>query len=1133
MFGKAFSEALLELRKYIIAYGDDSLEPYFTALLYSEGDDCSLSVSKIVPCGKQDNVFVPGIGDLRDSIEYEKVLESNKDEKFNRLKAFILQLRNNTITIQNPGDFDELHFCLYFPLYQSGIWEQVRFFVEVAKDEKFGTDIDIVGFSSDMAELFTAKERLVDLPLLKGQYDMQTKETLDRVVEYRKEHRGEILHFIVLQNSQSRGIALALNMNSFTRIIGEFALMCIECYRDIFGIGFCNSDIQAIGLSMLSLDRFYFVEYLLQRTYLYTMDKEKIKEDSVDINKAFEITQGVIPPWINLMSDFFEREIKPRLDGRLAQSSIVTEITPLLDEEFQKIGDNLVSYITDDKLSIPEKRAILAALLGLDDVLFVNDLFSKKQLIVDDLDRQAMRIFIDINNQLLDNPECSDKALLSEDELPAVYPLDEIKELRGRLKQSSGYIREMQKEAKKLELQLSQQEDAEKCLIKDGYFVLGNQSYKLIPDDIIDVPLTDNYVSHRVKAQSVDLRQGFTDIKNQGKQGACLAFALASIYEYFLKSNQDPNPNLSEAFLYYNARKKEGKTHEDAGSKLSNAVESLVESGICIEALCPYHEELYVREPSEEAYANAKNHRVRKALNVNCTLEDIKSALEDGFPVAVSVNLYASFGSGYKGFISYPTAGEKQEKIEEHGRHAMVICGYSDENRIFIVRNSWGTGFGDKGYCYMPYSYIMDSTLINWACIITEIDSYKIKIGEGEKKLLRFDRRDANLMYAITCNLIREEELKQIPLQQREEQLQDYYFNLKQKLKNKNLQDELIDGGTRYFEIKIEDCVQEKKNLTNQKNKVLDDFDLSTRKYGIIIIGIILFIWIIGGVLYKLVLPDSLWWVLILTTLFGSFLFLYFPWRKSRRKGLESSWNEQITREGVRTERLKKENDTLHLRMHLAGMILIRLFELNDRLMNMYNVMKSFMLNLNTWYDEESDKQRGMSADTQPPFISLLRNDVLDGYFEKYKDDITKDIRLWHFLKEYKLSEEGIRLFQENLKSIFINKIFAILDNFCVYDYISGNVKYSYLIDDYNQILPLLEDLDRKSDIFLQCNGVGSGLNPQKMIFIHTATDDDTRKWTEKYPLAFSIQPTSYNIKSRFKIVIFRVQDLNYEQIVC
>lgn len=115
-----------------------------------------------------------------------------------------------------------------------------------------------------MAELFTAKERLVDLPLLKGQYDMQTKETLDRVVEYRKEHRGEILHFIVLQNSQSRGIALALNMNSFTRIIGEFALMCIDCYRDIFGIGFCNSDIQAIGLSMLSLDRFYFVEYLLR-----------------------------------------------------------------------------------------------------------------------------------------------------------------------------------------------------------------------------------------------------------------------------------------------------------------------------------------------------------------------------------------------------------------------------------------------------------------------------------------------------------------------------------------------------------------------------------------------------------------------------------------------------------------------------------------------------------------------------------------------------------------------------------------------------------------------------------------------------------------------------------------------------
>lgn len=63
---------------------------------------------------------MPGIGDLRDSIEYEKVLESNKDEKFNRLKAFILQLRNNTITIQNPGDFDELHFCLLLSFISIG-----------------------------------------------------------------------------------------------------------------------------------------------------------------------------------------------------------------------------------------------------------------------------------------------------------------------------------------------------------------------------------------------------------------------------------------------------------------------------------------------------------------------------------------------------------------------------------------------------------------------------------------------------------------------------------------------------------------------------------------------------------------------------------------------------------------------------------------------------------------------------------------------------------------------------------------------------------------------------------------------------------------------------------------------------
>ena len=165
--------------------------------------------------------------------------------------------------------------------------------------------------------------------------------------------------------------------------------------------------------------------------------------------------------------------------------------------------------------------------------------------------------------------------------------------------------------------------------------------------------------------------------------------------------------------------------------------------------------------------------------------------MDDRYPVAVSLNLYPSFGNNYRGIIPMPTDDEKNNNgvvdNTKHGKHAMVICGYSDESKVFIVRNSWGKSFGDNGYCYIPYSYMSDMSLINWACIITEIETYKIVAGQGDTKVLRFDTKDARLMYEITQNMIREEEVYQSMLQKEDDELQEYYFKLKQILKNSKI----------------------------------------------------------------------------------------------------------------------------------------------------------------------------------------------------------------------------------------------------------------------------------------------------------------------------------------------------------
>ncbi len=36
----------------------------------------------------------------------------------------------------------------------------------------------------------------------------------------------------------------------------------------------------------------------------------------------------------------------------------------------------------------------------------------------------------------------------------------------------------------------------------------------------------------------------------------------------------------------------------------------------------------------------------------------------------------------------------------------MIVVGYIESHKVFIVRNSWGENWGYGGYCFMPYNYI-------------------------------------------------------------------------------------------------------------------------------------------------------------------------------------------------------------------------------------------------------------------------------------------------------------------------------------------------------------------------------------------------------------------------------------------
>lgn len=200
-------------------------------------------------------------------------------------------------------------------------------------------------------------------------------------------------------------------------------------------------------------------------------------------------------------------------------------------------------------------------------------------------------------------------------------------------------------------------------------------------------------------------------VENQGTTSSCVANATAGAYEYLVKRHLGAHGyDVSRLFIYYNARylDPDGITSvdEDAGSFTRCAIDGLKTYGACSEETWPFDPEAVVTVPSSETYEEASQFCIEDTFTVETNLDDWKTALAEGHPIIFSCHLYTSFDQGRRGAVPMPNS--KESVAASHGQHAMLCVGYCDHDQVFIVRNSWGTQWGDKGYCYMPYRYLMN-----------------------------------------------------------------------------------------------------------------------------------------------------------------------------------------------------------------------------------------------------------------------------------------------------------------------------------------------------------------------------------------------------------------------------------------
>lgn len=299
---------------------------------------------------------------------------------------------------------------------------------------------------------------------------------------------------------------------------------------------------------------------------------------------------------------------------------------------------------------------------------------------------------------------------------------------------------------------------------------------------------------------SVDLRKWFTPVEDQLKLGSCTANAAVSIVEYFQKKAYGKYFNGSRLFVYKVTRKlmqkqdewkdDEGKEPEgDFGADIRSTMGALAIFGVPDEKYWPYIDQMskedgkstFDDEPSSFVYAMASRFTINvyfnhdpdaynaereeeKALRADrsarsAVLASVKKYLAAGIPAMFGFHVYESFKANNKNRIIIPqNKGKLRGDIPfpnpdeyERGKfdgHAVTAVGYDDGKIIkkssseeyttgaLLFRNSWGASWGQSGYGWLPYEYVLTGDATDFWSMVNmdwlDTDQFGIKFMKDE-----------------------------------------------------------------------------------------------------------------------------------------------------------------------------------------------------------------------------------------------------------------------------------------------------------------------------------------------------------------------------------------------------------------
>jgi hypothetical protein len=257
----------------------------------------------------------------------------------------------------------------------------------------------------------------------------------------------------------------------------------------------------------------------------------------------------------------------------------------------------------------------------------------------------------------------------------------------------------------------------------------------MTPDMLVNIPVykKENFPPRsNLKAAHVSYTLAYPPVRDQGQIGSCTAFCGTEADEilYYYKKGSWTS-TLSPAFVYYCERVLINKQaiSTDGGAYMVNIPQALQRYGDCLEVSYLYPPSNtsteYKTAPTAAAMTEALNYRIGQlttsyAVLPQGDLDAVKNLLDNNIPVMLGFNVYDTRnytlfeGLNTTNFTYNPlkTNGQVVPGAKLLGGHAVPIIGYDDNLNAFYCENSWGTGWGNKGFFYIPYSVYQSTKIV-------------------------------------------------------------------------------------------------------------------------------------------------------------------------------------------------------------------------------------------------------------------------------------------------------------------------------------------------------------------------------------------------------------------------------------